>query len=174
MKKILVVVDMQNDFVDGSLGSKQAEAIVPAAAKKIKSFGGDIFVTLDTHFENYLETAEGKKLPVEHCIKGTSGWELNEKIKSALADKEFTTVEKNTFGSTELPKLVKKAAGKGEFSIVLIGLCTDICVVSNTLLLKASFPEAEICVDSSCCAGVTPEKHEAALETMRSCQIDIV
>lgn len=174
MKKILVVVDMQNDFVDGSLGSKQAEAIVPAAAKKIKSFDGDIFVTLDTHFENYLETAEGKKLPVEHCIKGTSGWELNEKIKSALADKEFTTVEKNTFGSTELPKLVKKAAGKGEFSIELIGLCTDICVVSNTLLLKASFPEAEICVDSSCCAGVTPEKHEAALETMRSCQIDIV
>ncbi len=174
MKKILVVVDMQNDFVDGSLGSKQAEAIVPAAAKKIKSFDGDIFVTLDTHFENYLETAEGKKLPVEHCIKGTSGWELNEKIKSALADKEFTTVEKNTFGSTELPKLVKKAAGKGELSIELIGLCTDICVVSNTLLLKASFPEAEICVDSSCCAGVTPEKHEAALETMRSCQIDIV
>ena len=174
MKRFLVVVDMQNDFVDGALGSEQAAAIVPAAVKKISSFDGDIFVTLDTHFEDYLQTAEGKKLPVAHCIKGTNGWRLNKDIKAVLDEKDFTEVEKNTFGSVNLPGLIKKAAGEEDFSIELIGLCTDICVVSNALLLKASFPEAPISVDSACCAGVTNEKHEAALETMRSCQIDVL
>ena len=174
MKKFLVVVDMQNDFVDGALGSEQAAAIVPAAVKKISSFDGDIFVTLDTHFEDYLQTSEGKKLPVAHCIKGTNGWRLNKDIKAVLDEKDFTEVEKNTFGSVNLPGLIKKAAGEEDFSIELIGLCTDICVVSNALLLKASFPEAPISVDSACCAGVTNEKHEAALETMRSCQIDVL
>lgn len=173
MKKVLVVVDMQNDFIDGSLGSQQAAAIVDNAAEKISGFNGEIFVTLDTHFDNYLDTSEGKKLPVEHCIKNTKGWELNEKISAALADKEFTVVEKNTFGSTELPRLIAERVGEDDFSIELIGLCTDICVVSNALLLKASFPEVTISVDSSCCAGVTPQKHDAALETMSSCQIDI-
>jgi nicotinamidase-related amidase len=174
MKRFLVVVDMQNDFVDGALGSEQAAAIVPAAVKKISSFDGDIFVTLDTHFEDYLQTSEGKKLPVAHCIKGTNGWRLNKDIKAVLDEKDFTEVEKNTFGSVNLPGLIKKAAGEEDFSIELIGLCTDICVVSNALLLKASFPEAPISVDSACCAGVTNEKHEAALETMRSCQIDVL
>lgn len=174
MKRFLVVVDMQNDFVDGALGSEQAAAIVPAAVKKISSFDGDIFVTLDTHFEDYLQTSEGKKLPVAHCIKGTNGWRLNKDIKAVLDEKGFTEVEKNTFGSVNLPGLIKKAAGEEDFSIELIGLCTDICVVSNALLLKASFPEAPISVDSACCAGVTNEKHKAALETMRSCQIDVL
>jgi nicotinamidase-related amidase len=174
MKRFLVVVDMQNDFVDGALGSEQAAAIVPAAVKKISSFDGDIFVTLDTHFEDYLQTSEGKKLPVAHCIKGTNGWRLNKDIKAVLDEKDFTEVEKNTFGSVNLPGLIKKAAGEEDFSIELIGLCTDICVVSNALLLKASFPEAPISVDSACCAGVTNEKHKAALETMRSCQIDVL
>ena len=174
MKKILVVVDMQNDFVDGALGSKEAAAIVPAAAKKISEFDGDIFVTFDTHFENYMDTAEGKKLPVPHCIKGTDGWELNGEIMKALIGKKFMPVEKNTFGSVELPALIKEKVGDEEFSAEIIGLCTDICVVSNALIIKANFPEAPITVDAACCAGVTPEKHEAALETMRSCQIDVV
>lgn len=173
MKKVLVVVDMQKDFVDGALGSKEAVGIVPAAVQKIEGFDGEIFATFDTHFANYLDTAEGKKLPVPHCIKGTDGWELNGEIKKALALKGYTAVEKNTFGSVELPGLIQKAVGDAPFAIEVIGLCTDICVVSNALILKASFPETPITVDAACCAGVTPEKHEAALETMRSCQIDV-
>ena len=173
MKKVLVVVDMQKDFVDGALGSKEAAAIVPAVVKKINEFDGEIFVTYDTHFEDYLETAEGKKLPVPHCMKGTDGWELNDEVEQALAAKKFTPVEKKTFGSVDLPALIKETAGKDELTIELIGLCTDICVVSNALIIKANFPEAPVSVDASCCAGVTPGKHEAALETMRSCQIDV-
>ena len=174
MKKFLVIVDMQKDFVDGALGSKEACAIVPAAVRKIRTFDGGIFATLDTHFENYMETAEGRKLPVPHCIKDTEGWELDKDIAAALKGKDYIPVEKNTFGSVDLPELIGRAADGEEFSIELIGLCTDICVVSNALLLKANFPEAVIAVDEKCCAGVTPEKHEAALETMRSCQIDII
>ena len=171
MRKILVVVDMQKDFVDGALGSPEAVAIVPAVVKKITGFDGEIFVTYDTHFENYLETAEGKKLPVTHCVKGTDGWKLDAAVEKALAGKAYTPVEKPTFGSTQLPRLIRE---KGDdVSIEVIGLCTDICVVSNALILKAAFPEAPICVDPACCAGVTPAKHEAALETMRSCQIDV-
>lgn len=173
MKKVLVVVDMQNDFVDGALGSKEAVAIVPAVVKKIKDFDGDIFVTYDTHFDNYMDTAEGKKLPVPHCIKGTEGWKLNADVMRALSEKKYTAVEKNTFGSVDLPAKIKKAVGKSELKVELIGLCTDICVVSNALIIKANFPETPISVDSACCAGVTPVKHEAALETMRSCQIDV-
>ena len=174
MKKVLVVVDIQNDFVDGSLGSEQAADIILAAVKKIKEFNGDVFVTLDTHFDDYLETAEGKKLPVKHCIKNTHGWKLNTQIESVLSERLCTYIEKHTFGSVDLPKLIASSAGEDKLSIELIGLCTDICVVSNALLLKANFPEAAISVDSRCCAGVTNEKHEAALETMRSCQIDII
>ena len=173
MKKILVVVDMQKDFVDGALGSREAVAIVPAVVKKITGFDGDIFVTYDTHFDNYMDTAEGKKLPVPHCIKGTEGWELDKNVAKALEGKKYTPVQKLTFGSVDLPGLIKEAAGEEDFSVELIGLCTDICVVSNALILKANFPEAPIAADASCCAGVTPEKHEAALETMRSCQIDV-
>lgn len=174
MKKFLIVVDMQKDFIDGALGSKEACDIVPAAVKKIAAFDGEIFATYDTHFDDYMDTAEGKKLPVPHCIKGTEGWQLNREISAVLKGKKYTAVEKYTFGSVKLPELIKKAAGNDEFSIELIGLCTDICVVSNALLLKASFPEAPIAVDEKCCAGVTPEKHDAAIETMKSCQIDIL
>ena len=174
VEKILVVVDMQKDFVDGALGSKEAISIVPKVVEKIKNFDGKIFVTYDTHFEDYLSTLEGKKLPVIHCVKDTEGWQLNTEVFEALKNKEYTTVLKNTFGSTKLPSLIKEAVGENEFLIEVIGLCTDICVVSNVLILKANFPETTITVDSSCCAGVTPDKHEAALETMRSCHIDVI
>ncbi|MBR5682836.1 MAG: cysteine hydrolase [Ruminococcus sp.] len=174
MKKFLVVVDMQKDFVDGALGSKEAVAIIPAAVKKITQFDGEIFATYDTHFDDYMDTAEGRKLPVPHCIKGTEGWQLNKDISAALKGKKYTPVEKYTFGSVKLPDLIKKAAGTEDFCIELIGLCTDICVISNALLLKANFPKADISVDEACCAGVTPEKHNAAVETMKSCQIDIL
>lgn len=174
MKRFLVAVDLQKDFVDGALGTNEAQAIVPNAVKKIKSFDGKIFVTFDTHSENYLSTAEGKKLPVTHCVKGTDGWQLNADIQKALDCKDYISVEKHTFGSVDLPKLIEKEANGEEFEIELIGLCTDICVVSNALLLKANFPEAPIAVDSSCCAGVTPQAHKSALDTMKSCQIDIL
>lgn len=174
MKHLLIVVDMQKDFVDGALGTAEAVAIVPHVAKNIQAFEGDIFVTYDTHFENYPETAEGKKLPVPHCIRGTEGWELDKAIAQALSGKQYTSVEKNTFGSTRLPELVKASVGQEDFDITLIGLCTDICVVSNALLLKAHFPEKEIYVDPACCAGVTVETHRAALATMKMCQINIV
>lgn len=174
MKHLLVVVDIQKDFVDGALGTAEAVAIVENAAKKIREFDGEIFVTYDTHFENYMETAEGAKLPVPHCIKGTEGWELNADIADALADKKYTAVEKITFGSTELPELVKKAVGDEDFDVMLIGLCTDICVVSNALILKANFPEKEVYVDAACCAGVTVDTHNAALTTMKMCQINVI
>ena len=173
MKKFLVVVDMQKDFVDGALGTKEAVAIVPNVVKKINEFDGKIFVTYDTHFENYMETNEGKNLPVEHCIKGTDGWKLNDEVAAALSGKDYTEVEKITFGSVKLPELVKAAAGDEEFTVELIGLCTDICVVSNALMLKANFPEMDMFVDSICCAGVTVESHEAALKTMAMCQIEV-
>ena len=174
MKRFLIVVDMQKDFVDGALGTPEAAAIVPAAARRIRAFDGEIFATLDTHFEDYLQTAEGRKLPVPHCIKGTPGWRLDAETERALTERGYTPLEKHTFGSTALPGLLKEAAGDEPFGIELLGLCTDICVVSNALLLKAAFPEAPIAVNAACSAGVTPEKHEAALETMRSCQIDIL
>ena len=174
MKRFLVVVDTQKDFVDGALGSGDAVAIVPSVVEKIKSFDGEIFVTLDTHFDNYPESAEGIKLPVPHCIKGTDGWQLDKNVTCALSDREYTAVEKPTFGSLELPRLIEASADGDDFSIEIIGLCTDICVVSNALVLKANFPEIPISVDSACCAGVTPQAHEAALATMRSCQIDVI
>ena len=174
MKKILVVVDIQNDFVDGALGTCEAVAIIDNAAQKIKNFDGDIFVTLDTHYENYMQTLEGQKLPVPHCIKNTNGWLLNPKLADALKNRNYKTVEKLTFGSTELPQLIKETIGDNQAEITLIGLCTDICVVSNALLLKANFTDVEIYVDSSCCAGVTPETHNAALEVMKCCQINII
>ena len=173
MKHFLIVVDMQNDFINGSLGSKEAENIVDAAADMIKNFCGEIFITLDTHFEDYLSTSEGKKLPVMHCINGTHGWQLNAKIAAALDGKSITKVEKLTFGSTKLPLLIEKAAGDEDFDITLIGLRTDICVVSNALMLKAHFPEKDITVDADLCAGVTPDSHIAALATMKMCQINI-
>ncbi len=174
MKHFLIVVDMQKDFVDGALGTTEAVAVVPAVVKEIEAFDGEMIATFDTHFDNYLDTAEGKKLPVVHCVKDTPGWQLNTDVLSALEKKGYTPVIKKTFGSIDLPAVIKEKAGGEDFEIELIGLCTDICVVSNALLLKAAFPEKAISVKASCCAGVTPQKHAAALETMESCQIDII
>lgn len=174
MKKILIVVDMQKDFVDGALGSKEAVAIVDNVVKKIEKFDGDIIVTYDTHPENYMETQEGKNLPVPHCIKGTDGWKLNEKVQAAVDKKNAKAIEKPTFGSTELPEYIKSNYNPDEIEIELIGLCTDICVVSNALLMKANFLETKVSVDASCCAGVTPDSHSAALTTMKMCQVNVI
>ena len=173
MNKVLIVVDMQKDFVDGALGTKEAEGIVERVAAKIRGFEGRIYATLDTHEPDYLETAEGRKLPVPHCIRGTDGWEINGKVLHALTEKGYVPIEKKTFGSTDLVEEIRDIVAAGETVIELVGLCTDICVVSNALLLKANFPEIAISVDRSCCAGVTPRTHEAALETMKMCQIDV-
>ena len=174
MKKLLIVVDMQKDFVDGALGSSEAVAIVDNVVRKIEAFDGDIIVTYDTHSPDYMDTAEGKNLPVPHCIKGTDGWRLDAGVQAALDKRVYTEIEKPTFGSTELPEYIKGAYDPAELEIQLIGLCTDICVVSNALLLKANFPETPISVDASCCAGVTPDTHNAALTTMKMCQIRVI
>ena len=173
MRKLLIVIDMQNDFIDAALGTKEAEAIVDAVKEKIRSYPAeDVIATMDTHGENYMKTQEGKYLPVPHCIKGSDGWQIRPDIAEFLTGAKI--YEKPTFGSTALAADLKAIADKEEIELELIGLCTDICVVSNALLLKAAMPEVKISVDPSCCAGVTPEKHLAALETMRSCQIQIV
>ena len=173
MRKILIVIDMQNDFIDGSLGTAEALAIVENVKDKIRQYApADVIATMDTHGEDYMQTQEGKYLPVPHCIKGSDGWKIRPDIAELL--EEAKIYEKPTFGSTALAEDLKELSGKEEIELELIGLCTDICVVSNALLLKAMMPEVQISVDASCCAGVTPEKHEAALETMRSCQIRVV
>lgn len=166
MKRALIVVDMQNDFIDGSLGTPEAQAIVPAVKAKLQSCrgrGDEIIFTRDTHGEDYLSTPEGKKLPVVHCVQGTHGWEL----APGLWQQGETIIDKPTFGYTGWANMDFR-------QVELVGLCTDICVVSNALILKALFPAAEISVDASCCAGVTPESHQAALLTMKMCQIDLI
>jgi nicotinamidase-related amidase len=169
MKHVLVVVDIQKDFVDGALGTPEALAIVEKAAEKIRNFDGEIFVTYDTHFENYMDTQEGKCLPVPHCIKGTDGWQIRAEL-DALRSTE--AIDKLTFGSSELVEVLKKA---GEIdSITFVGLCTDICVISNAMLVKAFYPEIPLTVDAKGCAGVTPESHERALEAMKMCQINVI
>ena len=175
--EILVVVDMQKDFIDGSLGTKETVAIVPDVVEKIRKFDGKVIATRDTHAENYLESAEGKHLPVVHCVKDTPGWQINGEVEEALRSKtEFRVIDKPTFGSVELGEYVKGLDETAETveEITLIGLCTDICVISNALLLKAYLPEVPIRVVSSCCAGVTLQTHEQALEAMKMCQIGIV
>lgn len=175
MRKILIAIDLQNDFISGSLGTNEALKIVPNAAKKILSHKGDIIATFDTHFEDYSDTLEGKNLPVIHCVRSSHGWNLNSEIENALISHgNYTTCEKISFGSLDLPSLVKKTAAEEEFEIELIGLCTDICVVSNALILKGAFPEVNITVDASCCAGVSTETHNAALQTMKMCQINVI
>lgn len=173
MNQAYVIIDMQNDFIDGALGTKEAQAVVPrieakiVASKKDTSVSTDLIFTQDTHGENYLDTQEGQKLPVPHCIKDTKGWNI---CRQLLPYTLFAIIlEKPTFGSTDL------IAETAEYDrIVLMGVCTDICVISNAMLLKAFYPEKEICVDASCCAGVTPESHARALEAMKMCQIDIL
>lgn len=166
----LIVVDMQNDFIDGALGTKEAVAILPKVKEKIESFDGRVIFTRDTHEADYLSTQEGANLPVEHCIKGTHGWQINAEL-DALRKEE--PVDKPTFGSVGLGQLLKAYDTYEEKieSITLVGLCTDICVISNAMLLKAYLPETPIAVDAACCAGVTPESHERALDAMAVCQI---
>ena len=170
---ILVVVDMQNDFIDGALGTPEAVAIVPKVMVKMMNFDGLVLATRDTHGEDYLERQEGKKLPVVHCIKGTHGWEIKDEIQQLLISQP---IDKPTFGSEALGNVLKDLNNDVEpiDSITLVGLCTDICVISNAMLLKAFLPEVPIMVDASCCAGVTSESHERALEAMKACQIEII
>lgn len=171
MQKILIVVDMQNDFIDGALGTPEAVAIVPKAAEKIRNFNGRVIFTRDTHGPEYLETREGKSLPVAHCIRGTEGWEICPEL-SKLCKEE--PVDKVTFGSVNLGQYLQEENHREKIeSVTLIGLCTDICVISNALLLRAFLPEAEIYVDASCCAGVTPQQHGNALLAMEACQVRI-
>lgn len=166
MKKTLIVVDMQNDFIDGSLGTLEAQAIVANVKKKIDEYnqlGAEIIFTRDTHYEDYLETNEGKNLPVIHCVEDTKGWQ----IADGLEVEGATIINKPSFGYT----------GWADFNfeeVEIIGLCTDICVVSNALIIKALFPEINVTVDASCCAGVTPKSHAAALLTMKTCQVNVV
>ena len=170
MQNILVVVDMQNDFIDGSLGTAEAVEIVEKVAEKIRTFEGKIFYTRDTHGEDYLETREGRSLPVEHCIRGTDGWQIRPELCRGTADMEI--VDKPTFGSSELAeKLAALDQEEKIKTVTLVGLCTDICVISNAMAIRAFLPEAEIVVDASCCAGVTPQSHERALAAMKACQV---
>ncbi len=174
--KILIVVDMQNDFVDGALGTAEAKAIVPHVAEKIASWEGRILVTYDTHSEKYLETQEGHNLPVIHCVEGTDGWHLNSRVMEALNRRAegYTEFRKPTFGSVEMGQWLQKQNERCPIEeIELIGLCTDICVISNALLCKAFLPEVLVAVDADCCAGVTPQSHQNALDAMRPCQIAI-
>ena len=173
---VLIVVDMQNDFIDGALGTAEAVAIVPNVVKKIRDFDGIVLATKDTHGEDYLSTQEGKNLPVKHCICGEDGWALNSEIMQAIAETKAEVhnfCRKGTFGSMELAQILKETYEGQEVEIELIGLCTDICVISNAMLIKAALPEVKVSVDSSCCAGVTPESHRNALEAMKMCQIEI-
>lgn len=177
MSKILVVIDMQNDFITGSLGTKEAQGIVERVVEKIESYkqeGHKVIYTRDTHEVNYLETSEGKQLPIEHCIKETWGWHLAEAIqKTVISSSQI--YDKGTFGSVELGEKIKVLSEEEpHLEVELVGLCTDICVVSNALLIKAYVPEMPITVDSACCAGVTPESHEMALGTMKMCQINVI
>lgn len=176
---VLVVVDMQSDFVDGALGTAEAREIVPYVVGRVadgRSRGEEILFTRDTHEENYLESQEGRKLPVPHCIRGTEGWEIIPQLREYA---KFP-IDKPTFGSRELGALLKardedlrKRGEPGVEKVTLIGLCTDICVISNAMLIKAFLPEAEIAVDAKCCAGVTPESHQNALAAMQVCQITV-
>lgn len=174
-KKILVVIDMQNDFVDGALGSSEAQAVLPLVEAKVESFDGEVIYTRDTHGDDYPDTQEGKLLPVAHCIKGSGGWQLAGRL-GVFAEKNNSLIyEKNTFGSYLLADALAERYRAGELeSVELVGLCTDICVISNALLIKAKLPELPLYVDGSCCAGVTPEKHRAALQVMESCQCIII
>lgn len=173
-EKYLLVIDMQNDFVDGALGTPEAQAIVDGVAARACDFDGAVVFTRDTHGENYLDTQEGQNLPVPHCIAGTPGWELTPAIAAIAAQLDAPVFDKPTFGSADLAEwLVARAAEAPVDSIELCGLCTDICVVSNALLIKAFLPEVPITVNANLCAGVTPASHQAALATMRSCQVQV-
>lgn len=166
--KLLIVVDMQNDFIDGALGTKEAIAIVPYVKEKIKNFDGKVYFTRDTHFEDYMNTQEGKNLPVSHCIKNTEGWEIRPELDAL---RKTDAIDKVTFGSKDLVDIIGQE--QDVESITFVGLCTDICVISNVMLVKAFYPEIPLIVDAKGCAGVTPESHCNALEAMKMCQVSI-
>lgn len=172
MQDILIVVDMQNDFIDGTLGTKEAVAIVPRVKEKIASFSGPVIFTRDTHPENYIETQEGKNLPVPHCIKGTEGWQIRPELDRL---RKTEPVDKPGFGSVELGQMLLDMNEKEPIaSVTLIGLCTDVCVISNALIIKAFLPEVPVRVDAACCAGISPESHDNALSAMAMCQVEIL
>ena len=171
MQDILIVVDMQNDFIDGALGTKEAVEIIPFVKKRIEHFNGKVLFTRDTHFENYMRTQEGMNLPVPHCIKGTNGWEIRPELDALRVTEP---IDKLTFGSAELGSILVKENQENPInSITFVGLCTDICVISNAMIAKVFLPEVQIVVDAKCCAGVTVESHENALKAMKMCQIKI-
>ena len=173
MREILLVIDMQNDFINGALGTSEAEAIVGRVAEEIRKYPTEnVIATRDTHTEDYLNTQEGRKLPVVHCVRETPGWKLHPEIAAAL--KGAAVIDKPTFGSRELAEKLSLLSEQDDLEVTLAGLCTDICVVSNALLIKAFLPETPVRVIAACCAGVTPGSHQAALDTMRMCQIEIV
>ena len=176
MEHILIVVDMQNDFVDGVLGTPEAVAILPAVAEKIRNHQGRIIFTRDTHAENYMNTREGRHLPVPHCIEGTKGWEIHPTVWSAIPEgQEAFVIDKPTFGSVALATTLEKLHKDTPIAkVTLIGVCTDICVISNAMLIKATLPEIDVTVDAACCAGVTSESHDNALRAMQMCQMEIV
>lgn len=167
--KILIVVDMQNDFIDGALGTPEAVAIVPYVKSVIENFDGKVIFTRDTHFDGYMSTQEGKNLPVQHCIKNTDGWQIRAEL-DALRTTE--AVDKITFGSKDLVDVVGREDNVE--TITFVGLCTDICVISNAMLIKAFYPEIPLTVDAKGCAGVTPESHKTALAAMKMCQIRVI
>ena len=173
-QRVLVVIDMQNDFITGSLGTKEAQAIVEKVCRKIQGFDGEVLFTLDTHGPDYLETQEGRLLPVAHCLRGTEGWQLERRLADYAAGHGCPIFDKPAFGSLELADYLRRSHRERPIDeIVLIGVCTDICVISNALLLKAALPEVPIAVEAACCAGVTPQRHQNALEAMAACQIAI-
>ena len=173
MRKVLVVIDVQNDFIDGALGSEQSQKVIPNIVNKIKEYDPwNVYLTRDTHYENYLDTQEGRNLPTVHCIEGSDGWQLHSEVAAAAGS--AMVVDKPTFGSNKLAGILMSERAQESLEIELVGLYTDICVVSNALLFKAAMPEAPITVDASCCAGVTNERHKAALETMKACQIKVI
>lgn len=170
MRKVIVVIDMQNDFIDGALGTKEAQAMLPHLVAKLEREKDALLIfTQDTHSKNYMETQEGRNLPVPHCIKPEKGWEIAPSLQP-FVKKAAAVIEKPAFGSLELPKAVAKLQPD---EVELVGLCTDICVISNAMILKAAFPELPVAVDASCCAGVTPASHDNALQAMKMCQVDI-
>lgn len=172
MQDILIVVDMQNDFIDGALGTKEAVAIVPGVKGKIASFNGPVIFTRDTHPENYMETQEGRNLPVPHCIKGSQGWQIREELDAL---RKTQPVDKPGFGSVELGRMLLEMNAREPIgSVTLVGLCTDVCVISNALIIKAFLPEVPVKVDAACCAGISPRSHDNALSAMAMCQVEIL
>lgn len=170
MRKVIVVIDMQNDFIDGALGTKEAQVMLPHLVAKLEREKDALLIfTQDTHSKNYMETQEGRNLPVPHCIKPEKGWEIAPSLQP-FVKKAAAVIEKPAFGSLELPKAVAKLQPD---EVELVGLCTDICVISNAMILKAAFPELPVAVDASCCAGVTPASHDNALQAMKMCQVDV-